>query len=71
MDWNSLANWLHNEIGYDVKPDKYYLLKNKCDAIIQEERLGDVPGLVAAARRDKGLRQRVINAVTVNETYFS
>ena len=69
-NWNSLAAYVHQEIGYAIEPHKYYLLDNHIKPLMQRESFANVEALVFRCRTDAQLRQEVINAVTINETYF-
>ena len=69
-NWNSLAAYVHQEIGYAIEPHKYYLLDNHIKPLMQRESFANVEALVFRCRSDTQLRQEVINAVTINETYF-
>ena len=69
-NWNSLAAYVHQEIGYAIEPHKYYLLDNHIKPLMKRGSFPNVESLVLRCRTDTQLRQEVINAVTINETYF-
>lgn len=69
-NWNSLAAYVHQEIGYAIEPHKFYLFDNHIKPLMERESVPCVDTLVIRCRTDANLRQEVINAVTINETYF-
>ncbi len=69
-DWSPVAGWLAREIGYSVPAAKHYLLASACRDLLATHRLATPAHLAEAADRDRGLRQVLINACTINESYF-
>lgn len=69
-DWTPVAQWLEREIGYTVTPAKHYLLASACRDLLTAARLDSPARLVELASRDHATRQALINACTINESYF-
>jgi chemotaxis protein methyltransferase CheR len=69
-DWTPVAGWLGREIGYSVPAANHYLLASACRDLLATHRFATPAHLVEAAGRDRSLRQAVINACTINESYF-
>ncbi len=68
--WAPLAAWLLDEIGYAIPEHKYYLLNNNMTPIMTAHGLPRVHDLIGAARLNPKIRQDVINAATINESFF-
>jgi chemotaxis protein methyltransferase CheR len=69
-DWTPVAAWLEREIGYTVPPAKHYLLASACRDLLAATRLPSPARLVDIANADRATRQALINACTINESYF-
>ena len=68
--WAPVAAWFGREIGFVIGPDRYYLVHANCRELLAETRLASPQALVDAASSDPRLRQRLINAGTINESFF-
>lgn len=69
-DWTPVAVWLEREIGYTVPPAKHYLLASACRDLLAATRLTSPARLAEIATADRSTRQALINACTINESYF-
>ncbi len=58
--------------GIVLQPEQQYLVEARLTPVAREIGLGSLDNLCAALRetRDAGLRDRVVEAMTTNETYF-
>ena len=67
-----LQEYVYRESGIVLDKNKTYLLEARLMPIVQERRLGSISDLCALLRatRDAELRQRVVDAMTTNETFF-
>jgi chemotaxis protein methyltransferase CheR len=68
--WAPVAAWFGREIGFVLTPERYYLVHANCRELLEESRLGTPQALADAANKDPRLRQRLINAGTINESFF-
>lgn len=67
-----LATVIHDETGIVLGPEKAYLIRHRLEPLIRDEKLTDFAGLVQRLRMrsGRGLRDAVIDAITVKETQF-
>ncbi len=68
----TFASVLRNGSGLVISPDKLYLLKSRLAPILRAEKLDDLDALAERLRAPAtaALRQRVIEAMTTNESFF-
>jgi len=71
-DFNFIAGLLKSRSGLIITPDKTYLLETRLSAIMREHSLAGLPALVEVLRQpaSEALRDRVVDAMTTNETSF-
>ena len=67
--WAPVAGYLEREIGFSLPPERWYLIDAAC-APLAKEFASSPEQLAGLAARDPRLRQRLINAATINESYF-
>ncbi|MHC5068611.1 MAG: CheR family methyltransferase, partial [Planctomycetota bacterium] len=65
-----LATFLHREIGHAIPAGKHDIVAGKVAPIMRDIHALSVHDLIVQVRKRPDLRQRLINAVTINETYF-
>ncbi len=68
--WAPVAVWLEREIGFVVGPERYHLLDSHCRELVKVRHLSSPKALIDLACIDRAVRQEVINAVAINESYF-
>lgn len=71
-EYRFLQEYVYRESGIVLDEDKSYLLEARLMPIVHERRLGSINDLCALLRatRDPALKQRVVDAMTTNETFF-
>ncbi len=71
-DYQFVRELLRKEIGYELGPDKSYLVDSRLAPIAASFDLAEVSQLVAGLRLggDARLREAVVEAMTINETSF-
>ena len=71
-DFNYLRDLVREHSAIVLDDDKGYLLKTRLQPIVRSENLSSLADLVRQMRGQShnGLRQRVIEAMTTNETFF-
>lgn len=69
-DWDPVAAFLLAAMGYRISANKYYLLDAALMPIMRNHALKTPMELVRAAQADRAVLQAVINACTINESYF-
>ena len=71
-DFNFIAGLLKSRSGLVITPDKTYLLETRLSAIMRENNLVGLPALIEVLRQPaaEALRDRVVDAMTTNETSF-
>lgn len=70
LDWRPVADYLLVEIGYAVPEHKFSLLDRACRPLLAEIEGRTVADLLRRIRDDRSLQQRLVNAVTINESLF-
>ncbi len=67
-----LAAFLQKHVGIALEDEKLLRLKRKIEAVMQEEGIKNFNQLYHRIRfaKDEALLQKIVNAVTINETYF-
>jgi chemotaxis protein methyltransferase CheR len=71
-DFKYIADLLKRRSGLIITQDKIYLLETRLSAIMREHSLAGLPALIEALRQPgaEALRDRVVDAMTTNETSF-
>lgn len=70
-DFHRLQAYVHAETGIRFAPTKRYFVDKRVQACIRESGLRDFASWFTELRLGRGdLRQRLVNQLTVNETYF-
>jgi chemotaxis protein methyltransferase CheR len=71
-DFKYIADLLKSRSGLIITQDKIYLLETRLSAIIREHGLAGLPALIDSLRQPgaEALRDRVVDAMTTNETSF-
>jgi chemotaxis protein methyltransferase CheR len=71
-DFAFIAGMLKSRSGLIITPDKTYLLETRLSAMIRELGLKDLAALIELLRQpaSEALRERVMDAMTTNETSF-
>lgn len=71
-DYDFLRELLRREIGYELGPDREYLVQNRLVPVAASFELTDVAQLVAKLRggADRRMQQAVVEAMTIQETSF-
>jgi len=71
-EYRFLQEYVYRESGIVLDKDKGYLLEARLMPIVHERRLGSINDLCALLRAtaDSTLKQRVVDAITTNETFF-
>lgn len=70
MNWKRLADYVYREIGYAISEEKFYLFDTNLRPVLKRLDINSVDKLLLRCTADKETRQEVINAVTINESYF-
>lgn len=65
-----LSDLLQAETGIVLGPDKVYLVHQRLAPVAEMHGLPNVGSAILAAARDAGVRRDVIDAMTINESYF-
>jgi len=70
--YNQFCAYLERVSGIALGDEKHYLVKSRIVPIIQREKMTGLAQLVGVleAGRSPGLQDEVVNAMTINETYF-
>ncbi|WP_179953170.1 CheR family methyltransferase [Desulfobotulus mexicanus] len=70
--FDQLRTWIHEACGIYLHTGKEYLVQQRLSAMVKEEGCRDFPSFFQKLRnsRDPLLKNRVIDAMTTNETYF-
>ncbi|TWI64845.1 chemotaxis protein methyltransferase CheR [Desulfobotulus alkaliphilus] len=70
--FEQLRTWIHEACGIYLHTGKEYLVQQRLGAMVKEEGCRDFPSFFQKLRnsRDPLLKNRVIDAMTTNETYF-
>ena len=72
QDYLYLRDLLREQIGYNLTDGKEYLIDSRLGPIAASFELGSVTELLERVRRtgDRGIRESLVEAMTINETYF-
>ena len=65
-----LRDFFSREFGLYFEPDKLTFLENRIIPLLDELDLTDLNDLLAAITSEKAVRDKVLNALTTNETWF-
>lgn len=71
-DFAYIANLLKSRSGLIITPDKTYLLETRLSSMLREFGMKDLAGFIDLLRQpaSEALRERVVDAMTTNETSF-
>lgn len=69
-EYQAFTIFLRTACGIDLGANKQYLVSTRVRRILIEHRLGSLGELTRAIQLDKVLRQKVIDAMTTNETFW-
>ena len=69
-DWKRLADYLHDEIGYAIEAVQFHRLERQIPPILEQFNLDSVDALVLRSKSNATVFQALVNAVTINESYF-
>jgi chemotaxis protein methyltransferase CheR len=71
-EFNELTRQIFNICALDIKNEKHYLVQQRLEPLAKSEGSGSFQGLIEKLKStsDTGLRDKVIEAITTNETSF-
>jgi len=69
-DFDQFRQFLENESGIVLGDNKQYLVASRLRKIMQDADLGDLKDLLSKVRINSRLKERVIDAMTTNETLW-
>lgn len=71
-EFKQIKNWLIREVGIDVEDSKRYLISGRLEKILSGSKYSSYTELFNQIRLpyNRQLREKVINAMTTNETYW-
>jgi len=69
-DFDQFRQFLENESGIVLGDNKQYLVASRLRKIMQDAELGDLKDLLSKVRINSRLKERVIDAMTTNETLW-
>lgn len=72
LAFDAFAAYIKKACGIIIEPDKLYLVESRLQPILKREGLSGLPELVEVltANRSPAIAKDVIEAMTINETYF-
>lgn len=66
----SIRNYIYQICGIYLPDEKTYLVQQRLDPLLTELKLHTFADIISAAKRDAHINERMINAITTNETLF-
>lgn len=70
-EFSMLQKYIEDESGIVIRPEKAYFIENRLRKILENEGLLSYEELLHKAQREKpDFSQKVIDAITINETYW-
>jgi len=70
LEFKVLSKYLFEISGISLKPGKEYLLETRLTPLLAEYQCVSFSELYYQAKRDNSLEEKIIDALTTNETYF-
>ena len=66
-----VIEFINRQAGIILTPDKAYFVEARLSPVLREEKIATIDELIQRAERgDRRLQQRVVDALTTNETFF-
>ena len=68
---NRIIDFINKQAGIILTPEKAYFIEARLSPVLREESIASIEDLIVRAERgDRRLQQRMVDALTTNETFF-